>query len=170
MPSEEEELFPQKLKIKLRTNNSASSSLPSLISDGALSSTSHSNNSQSTVIECDPNFYTEKSINFDPLNFKRVYKKDCCYFCKCLVGNFARHLQRKHSNELEVQEFLSKDPNSKQRKAMITLLRNKGNSFINTPDKCIKPVKRPNLLQSPDNFVQCTYCYGYYVQKTVIVA
>lgn len=168
------EIIPKIRRSSRRTVTSAykSSTSQSFFPDSISSSTSNINHSDTATVECDPISYAGTSTNLRVKKSisssvpKRIREKDHCYYCKCFVGNFARHLQRRHSNEIDVQEFMKIDPNSKQRKAMINLLRNKGNALINSSQNCVKPVKKPHTLIVADtDYLQCVYCYGYYVKK-----
>lgn len=71
---------------------------------------------------------TSYTDNKKPLNQNknRVRRKHSCTFCDQVVGNFARHLERHHSDEVAVQEFLSLQRNSAKRKKLIDKLRREG--------------------------------------------
>lgn len=57
-------------------------------------------------------------------NYRKGKKgKDFCYFCEDVVLNFARHVKRNHSNELEVQRILLLPAGNKERRKLLTLLR-----------------------------------------------
>lgn len=86
--------------------------------------------------------------------------KDFCFFCENLVLNFARHIQRNHLLETEVQKIFSLPAGSKERKNLLTLLRKKGN-YLNSNNIC-KPIKQPNL---GGNLLPCTHCLGFYAAK-----
>ena len=63
---------------------------------------------------------------------KRIYdKKQYCHFCETLVLKYARHLERRHSKEVDVAKALSFPKNSKERKRQLEILRNKGNFQYN---------------------------------------
>lgn len=76
--------------------------------------------------------------------------------------HFPRHLQRNHSNEIEVVEFLSKPLKSLERMKLLAKLRKKGNYLINTIS-CKRPMKKSVLPQT--NYLPCSYCFGYYSAK-----
>lgn len=91
----------------------------------------------------------------------RVRQRDFCFFCEEHVLNFARHIFRNHQPEIEVQRILALPVKSKERKNLITVLRNKGNHLINNANECIKPVKKSHT----EKFLPCTFCLGYYSSK-----
>lgn len=94
---------------------------------------------------------------------KRVRNKDFCYFCESLVLNFGRHIKNAHSYEVEVQKILSKPINSKERKDLITNLRKRGN-YLNSKDH-FKPMKKPNIPKSQNDYLACEFCLGLYAAK-----
>lgn len=96
---------------------------------------------------------------------KRVRERDLCFYCDSMVLNFARHLQRSHSTETAVLEFMSKPPNSKERKDLIAAIRRKGNYILNSSDKCVKPVRKSNLNYSESNHLPCHFCLGFFEKK-----
>lgn len=91
-------------------------------------------------------------------------KRDFCLFCFENVTNFSRHLIRKHSSEIAVQQFLNMKSGSIERKNFINMIRKKGN-FLSPAQKEIKMVKRPNKTVSAENVVVCIYCRGYYMKR-----
>lgn len=93
---------------------------------------------------------------------KRIRERDHCFFCESDVLNFARHVQRNHACEVEVQKILSKPSNSKERKYLLTSLRKKGNYIKNSQDK-IKPMKKPVLPET--KLMPCNFCLGFYASK-----
>lgn len=88
--------------------------------------------------------------------------KDFCFFCENYVSNFARHVIRNHSTEIEVLKIVSKSRKSKERRDLIALLRKKGNYLINS-EKCVRPVKKSEIPTA--NFLPCTFCLGFYSRK-----
>ncbi|XP_074029613.1 uncharacterized protein isoform X4 [Leptinotarsa decemlineata] len=57
--------------------------------------------------------------------FKVIRQPDFCFFCKTEVKNFARHIQRNHVGETEVQNILALPSNSIERKRAFACLRKK---------------------------------------------
>ncbi|RZF39437.1 hypothetical protein LSTR_LSTR000958 [Laodelphax striatellus] len=54
-----------------------------------------------------------------------------CPFCRIGVGNLPRHLERKHSEEQEVKQFLKLDKKSHERIELLALLRKRGDQLHN---------------------------------------
>lgn len=84
---------------------------------------------------------TESSVSSDAIfispvskneNGSRFYdKKQYCLYCETAVQKMSRHLLRKHRNETDVAKALSFPVNSKERKMILGLLRNRGNHAHN---------------------------------------
>ncbi|KAL1488528.1 hypothetical protein ABEB36_014992 [Hypothenemus hampei] len=89
-------------------------------------------------------------------------KKDFCIFCETYVLNFARHVTRNHSNEIDVQKILVHPAKSPTRKRLLDTLRNKGN-YLNSNVVC-KPVQKPRVL-SQTHVLPCTNCLGFFSAK-----
>ncbi|GLV33464.1 hypothetical protein CBL_20201, partial [Carabus blaptoides fortunei] len=92
----------------------------------------------------------------------RIKRKHNCYYCSQEVGNFSRHLERKHSDEIEVEKFMVLKRNSKNRKKIIDRLRREGD-FCTTN---IVPVMNKTGI-SPNNYICCKYCRGYYIKASL---
>ncbi|KAI4468089.1 hypothetical protein MML48_2g00015671 [Holotrichia oblita] len=71
----------------------------------------------------------------------RIRRKHFSIYCDQEVGNFSRHLERKHGDELKVQEFMSVARNSTRRKKLIDRLRREGDF---TTSKIIPVMKADN--------------------------
>ncbi|KAK4885182.1 hypothetical protein RN001_001453 [Aquatica leii] len=101
---------------------------------------------------------------------KRVWnKKDYCFFCDTDVIKFSRHVLRRHSAEIEVQEILAFKVRDKRRKHLFNKLRNKGNFIKSSNAENVVPVRKPALgnpeLPTASTFLPCKYCKGYYKKK-----
>nr|XP_023014877.1 uncharacterized protein LOC111504537 [Leptinotarsa decemlineata] len=96
--------------------------------------------------------------------FKVIRQPDFCFFCKTEVKNFARHIQRNHVGETEVQNILALPSNSIERKRAFACLRKKGN-FIQNSTTFSKPVHRSPLKDTEENYIPCPYCLGFYSRK-----
>lgn len=93
---------------------------------------------------------------------KRVRENNFCFYCESSVGNFARHLQRMHPLELDVQEFMSKPANSRERKNLISNIRKRGNYLHNSYEERIKAVKKGAFPESRNTHLPCEFCLGFY--------
>lgn len=96
--------------------------------------------------------------DFNSMNPKK--KKHNCRFCDQLVNNFARHMERQHNDEFQVQEFLSLKKSDPLRKQLINKLRREGDFCAGN----IIPVQRKQSMVGKENeicqFLPCTHCKG----------
>ncbi|PIK49808.1 hypothetical protein BSL78_13310 [Apostichopus japonicus] len=81
-----------------------------------------------------------------------------------------RHLFSNHGSEKDVQEVMSFDKKSKQRKNLLNLLRNKGNhahniEVIREQRGYLIPSKRPQYNVPSDTYIPCDQCFGYYMKS-----
>lgn len=103
----------------------------------------------------------------------RMYsKKQHCFFCGGAFTKIARHLERKHSKEVEVAKALSHRKGSKERRLQLEYLRNKGNfahntTVINTGTGQMIPRKLPKKNLDGESFMHCIYCQGLFLKKTL---
>lgn len=96
---------------------------------------------------------------------KKVHRyPDFCFYCENDVLNFARHVIRNHSNELELQKIIRLAPKSIERKRCIASLRKKGN-YLKNSSYVFKPVHKSYVDKSEENYVACQFCYGLYSRK-----
>lgn len=91
----------------------------------------------------------------------RVRRKHTCPFCNIECGNFARHLERNHDDEVSVQEFLVLNKKSSKRKKLIDKLRREGDFCTS---KIVPVMNQDKVLE---NFVACKFCRGYYSNKSL---
>ncbi|KAJ8969281.1 hypothetical protein NQ314_001819 [Rhamnusium bicolor] len=100
----------------------------------------------------------------DKENKVQKRKPDFCVFCETEVFNFARHVTRNHSTEIDVQKILSKQKKTKERRQLLATLKKRGNFLKNYNTKnCFKPRKKANLPDS--KFLPCVHCLGFYSSK-----
>ena len=84
------------------------------------------------------------------------------------VAKLPRHLEAVHENETEVAQALSLPKNSKERKNLLALIRNKGNHAHNVQvlkqnRGYIIPARRPTYIPNPRDYIPCDECFGYYL-------
>lgn len=91
----------------------------------------------------------------------RTRRKHHCYFCGQDIGNFARHLERNHQDEIQVQEIIALKKRSQKRKKLIDKLRREGDFSTST----IVPVL--SLKRCLDDYLVCIFCRGYYAKKNL---
>jgi len=99
-------------------------------------------------------------------------KRQHCFFCDRPFTKIARHLERKHMNEIEVAKALSHPKGSKERRMQLEYLRNKGNfaynsTVINTGSGQMIPRKLPKKTLDGEKFLHCIYCQGLFLKKTL---
>ncbi|XDV16124.1 hypothetical protein PO909_015963 [Leuciscus waleckii] len=95
--------------------------------------------------------------------------KNYCYICGKPQSKLARHLKT-HMSDVEVGEALSLPVHSKERKAMLQKLRNKGNYQHNTDvlqcgEGALKIKRAPKKECDSKHFVHCMYCKGMFVRR-----
>ncbi|XP_028813364.1 uncharacterized protein LOC114766589 isoform X2 [Denticeps clupeoides] len=100
------------------------------------------------------------------LGMCRYSKKQYCLFCRKPVLKMARHLQHRHADEEDVARAFSLPKNSKQRKVLLRLLRNRGNHVHN--DEVLKVGKgvlipsRASSTEKSTVFLHCPTCHGLF--------
>lgn len=97
-----------------------------------------------------------------PVERKRIRRKHHCFYCYQEVGNFSRHLERNHSDEIEVQKFMSLEKKQKNRKKIIDKLRREGD-FSTTNIVPVMKIKESHRK----NYICCKFCRGYYASKSL---
>ncbi|KAM9431823.1 uncharacterized protein Hap1MRO34_002964 isoform 2-T3 [Clarias gariepinus] len=95
--------------------------------------------------------------------------KNYCYICGKAQSKLSRHLKT-HMSVVDVGQALSLPINSKERKAMLQKLRNKGNYQHNTDvlqsgQGLLKIKRAPKKEKDSKEFVHCMYCKGMFVRR-----
>jgi len=99
---------------------------------------------------------------------RRVWdKKLACYFCgKLLKSKISEHMARVHCNEADVARILAKPAGSAERKLGWEKLKNLGNFNHNVETLRAGNgeviVRRRATKGSPDEFLPCEFCYGFF--------
>lgn len=93
---------------------------------------------------------------------QRKRRSHRCLFCDTDVGNFSRHLERNHSDEIAVQELSVLPKKSIKRKKLIDKLRREGDFCTSS----IVPVMIP-VDNSDVDYIACKFCRGYYSRKSL---
>nr|CAI5862353.1 unnamed protein product [Callosobruchus analis] len=106
----------------------------------------------------------KKTIYESPLLVANKYKKSICKYCdqEVISRHFSRHLERKHKDELEVKELMDKEPNSKEKKQLLLLIRNQGCLEDGLRGKIIPKKYKPGEEISERDFALCKYCKGFF--------
>ena len=98
-------------------------------------------------------------------------KKHCCVYCEKLLPNIARHMTRKHKNEIDVGRIFAYPKSSKQRRQLWGELVNKGNfshnfNVLQSGKGTIIPKYRSGKTETKiNNLLPCQYCRGMYRRK-----
>lgn len=102
---------------------------------------------------------------------KRIWdKRHSCLYCSKKYPKLARHLEQKHSGEIEVQRALAFKKSSKERKAVWRDIMNRGDLEHNTrvfQDQKgeIIPYKRPSSVRAGTDYIECDTCSGTFLRK-----
>lgn len=102
-----------------------------------------------------------------------IYNKiQYCLFCQKEIQKIARHLERKHSNEIEVAKALSFPKKSKERRMLLDYIRKRGKFTHNTEVFMsgkgeLVPCKLPQNEARGEEFLHCLYCHGLF-KKSVM--
>ncbi len=102
----------------------------------------------------------EKTRKTPPKN--RMRRKHRCTFCDLDVGDFARHLQRNHPDEIAVQEAFKFAKKTQDRKRAIDKLRKEGDFCSSS----IVPVLKVKGTDA-NGYLPCKFCRGYYYKKSL---
>ncbi|KAF5308222.1 hypothetical protein FQR65_LT18254 [Abscondita terminalis] len=97
---------------------------------------------------------------------KRVKRKlkHFCKFCDLEVHNFARHLERQHYDEFEVQKFNHLEKKNPVRTQLINKLRKEGDFIHGT----LVPVQDKQRGETNKHDVlPCIHCKGYYLKSSL---
>lgn len=103
----------------------------------------------------------------------RVYdKRNYCLYCSKPTSKIARHLQTVHRNKPDVAKALFYPQKSKERRARLAVLRNRGN-FSHNADVVRKgrgdlvACYRTKDIRNGKDFIHCIHCQGLYSKKTL---
>lgn len=121
----------------------------------------------------DPVDERQLEITSSKFQNKSSSKKYFCHYCKTLQTKFARHLENKHKNEVDVRNFMCYPVNSVKRKKIIEKIRKYGN-FLHNTDASLNTgtlivARRPQekYRKSSKNYTCCGYCGGYYAKSNL---
>lgn len=116
-------------------------------------------------------------------------KRNYCMFCKQLVTNYSRHIEKKHPDTDEGQKLLSvcdEDPKVRKNKKQVITddLKKRANEkwnaeciqmvathFADSGNKLLIPVKRRHASgnASVEDFSKCLHCRGFYRRNKLSV-
>lgn len=110
-------------------------------------------------------YFADEQLDLERNNLKatrkttRIRRKHTCMYCDSSVTNFARHLERTHADEMDVQRFMSLNKKDPERKNLIGKLRKEGDFCTGKP----VPVLRSKTNCTDNNItglLPCIYCKG----------
>ncbi|CAK6964053.1 uncharacterized protein LOC104929912 isoform X8 [Scomber scombrus] len=108
------------------------------------------------------------TVNTSQKNGERTRgKAQYCVYCGKSNLKIARHLQRKHEDEVDVAHAFSFPVGSKERKVLLETLRNKGNwqhnlKVFKEGNGEIVTWKRPSKKASVNDYLPCQHCYAMF--------
>ncbi|XP_034742344.1 M-phase phosphoprotein 8 isoform X2 [Etheostoma cragini] len=99
---------------------------------------------------------------------KETGKKHFCLYCKMAFTQLAKHLEKKHSEEIDVAHAIHFPKGSKVRQSLLDQIRNKGDyehncHVLKSGEGEIvtkKQVKNPSI--SVRDFLPCQHCFAFY--------
>ena len=105
----------------------------------------------------------------------RMYdKRQACFYCDARPLKIARHYRTHHMNESEVARIFSMKNGSLERKRELDRLRLLGNfhhniNVLSTKTGELILMRRPSTAEqlAPENFIPCSYCRGFVLQKSL---
>lgn len=100
-------------------------------------------------------------------------KSHFCLYCKTMQLSIARHLERQHSNEKLVQNFMSLKKGTEERRKAIEKVRKKGDFLHNTDSNLnqgfLITVRRSQVGKErmAEEMINCPKCSGFYSQNNI---
>ncbi|KAM9426035.1 uncharacterized protein KZ484_015772 isoform 2-T2 [Pholidichthys leucotaenia] len=95
--------------------------------------------------------------------------KNYCYICGQPQSKLARHLKIHATENTDIAHVFALPKNSKERKKMLTRLRNRGNynhntSVLTSGTGMLKFKRKPKKKYDPKECVHCVYCRGLFIR------
>lgn len=99
--------------------------------------------------------------------YKRKTKKNpdnqvLCPLCFEEVRHFARHLERKHSEDESVKKISKMPLGSNERRCAIMALRKKGYFLLKNEKEKFKPLRENAVNTNDGEYLPCVNCIGFY--------
>lgn len=104
-------------------------------------------------------------------HFKRLHdKKQFCPFCNKSAAKLPRHMETRHTDELEVEEVSKLPLKSSERKRLLEKLMRSGNykhnvEVLRSNEGVIVPARRTGAEKPAESFVPCEYCLAFCLQR-----
>ncbi|CAG9825702.1 unnamed protein product [Phaedon cochleariae] len=95
-----------------------------------------------------------------PVLPSRRRKKNVCKYCKKKIVKIPQHLQQKHSQESDVQEYLTLPKNHPRRQEIINCIRREGNfqHFMDNKTEVVPARMLHKKIMDPKNYLPCVNC------------
>ncbi|CAG9824676.1 unnamed protein product, partial [Phaedon cochleariae] len=93
-------------------------------------------------------------------------KQHYCYFCNTLQTKLARHLERKHAQEVEVQKALVFPKGCIRRRSLLAEIQKKGDFIYSSSHEPIS-VRRCQTKSNNSEKIPCPFCKGFYSKKNL---
>ncbi|XP_039675537.1 uncharacterized protein LOC120570916 isoform X3 [Perca fluviatilis] len=115
----------------------------------------------------DPSFTNE---NDEDLKDHSLTNRNYCYVCGVAQSKISRHLFTHRHEEPDIAEVLRLRKNSKERKALLDKLRDRGNTKHNEEvlkTRCgqLKVKRKSSMLTTAKTLATCVYCNSMYIRK-----
>ncbi|XP_067211702.1 uncharacterized protein [Linepithema humile] len=99
-------------------------------------------------------------------------KKHFCMYCNTFQSKIARHLERVHANELEVQKFKNLPKNTTERRKIIETLRRRGDFYFNVDNArndgelLVERRSKKVFHKLPSDYTACPKCKAFILKST----
>lgn len=99
-------------------------------------------------------------------------RKHFCSYCNTFQSKIARHLERVHANELEVQKFKEIPKGTAERRKIIETIRRRGDFYFNIDCKrndgelLVERRSKKDYNRLPSDYVTCPKCKAFILKLT----
>jgi len=99
-------------------------------------------------------------------------KKHFCMYCNTFQSKIARHLERVHANELEVQKFIHMPKGNPERKKILETIRRRGDFYFNTDcarndgELLVERRSKKEYNRTASDYVVCPKCKAFILKLT----
>ncbi|XP_075962356.1 uncharacterized protein LOC142965335 isoform X3 [Anarhichas minor] len=123
--------------------------------------------------EDESDYSSDNSKSDEEFKDPSITNKNYCYVCGVAQSKISRHLYTHRKQEPDIAAVLKLRKNSKERKELHEMLRNRGNNMHNQEvlkTRCGElKVRRKssNMLTTAKTFASCLYCKNMYIRKDI---
>lgn len=99
-------------------------------------------------------------------------KKHFCMYCNTFQSKIARHFERVHANELEVQKFVHLPKGTAERKKILETIRRRGDFYFNIDcarndgELLVERRSKKEYNRAPSDYVVCPKCKAFILKLT----